>query len=203
MVQALCEALGVTYDQLMNQPPPEVLPPGTPPQARSVDTPPQSRQRPSRALFPRDGRILRFLRGAADPDSGEAWLASEAATDQFSVRAIGDCLAPHVQDRDVLVLDLDRAPRVGDVVVVAVHGELHIKMVMQTASARLYLTSTRGELTLPEEGVELLGVVSEITRRVAPMGADMSNPGPAADARKPRLVKTMPPPWTANGDNDD
>jgi transcriptional regulator with XRE-family HTH domain len=191
-VQAICAVLGVTFEQLISQPPPEIFPPGTPPLARSPLPPP-----PPRGLFPRDGRILRFLgQAGANPAGGESWLAQEASTERYIVQAIGDCLEPHVHENDLLVLDVHRQPKIGEVVVVNVHGELHVKMVMDRTGSGLYLTSKRGELTLPEEGAELIGVIIDITRSVPPLATGMGNPG------KPRLVP-MPEPWSAESGSDD
>lgn len=191
-LQALCRALGVTYEQLMVQAPPEVFPPGTVPTARTVapPSPPPTRER---GLFPRDGRILRLLRAGANPSGGESWLAAEASTERYTVQVIGDCLAPEVQDGDILVLDLDRTPRIGDVVALVVHGELHIKKVMDRTGTGLYLTSKRGDLTLPDEGAELIGVSIEQTRPLPSPTVSMNRPKP----------ETMPPPFGIRTGADD
>lgn len=174
---SLCGALGVTLAQLVGTPPPEVFPPGTPPQVRPRPTPAQP-PAPARRLFPRDGRILRLVRAGANPSGGESWLADEASTERYTIQVIGDCLSPEVQEGDLLVLDLDRVPRIGDIVAVVVHGELHVKKVMDRTGAGLYLTSKRGDLTLPDEGAELLGVSIDHTRRLPPPTVSLGNPGP-------------------------
>jgi hypothetical protein len=61
--------------------------------------------------------------------------------------------------------------------VLDVRGELHLRMVVQMTSARLYLTSKRGELVVPEAGVTLLGVVIDHARSLPSPAMDVGNPG--------------------------
>lgn len=220
-IQKLCAALGITYAQLVTGPPPELLPPGTPPPRpdRELEPTPDDRlarieamvrdifDRADRAtgaigagaadptprLFPRDARVVRFWgRAAADPSAGETWVEREASADEAVLIAIGDCLAPDIEEDDVLFVRRNRQPQVGEYVVVAVHGELHLKQVWQRTDSTLYLSSKRGELVLPDEGAELLGVIVRITQDKPRREADLSNPG-HRESKKPRLVKPLPP----------
>ena len=212
-LEKLGAALGVTVDQLVKEPPPEVLPPGTPPQARSVTpvepAPPlPTPTPPPRGLFPRDGRILRFLQQAgASPEGGETWLAQEASVERYVVQAIGNCLEPHVYENDLLVLDVDRAPTIGDIVVVNAHGELHVKVVMDRTGSGLYLTSKRGDLSLPEEGAELIGVVIDVTRPVPKLAMGLGTawpPGWRPERPSPRttVAQRLPPDARSGADDD-
>ena len=189
---ALCAALGVTMAQLMGGPPPQIWPPGAPPPAAVVQTAPP--------LFPRDARVLRYLgRAGAAPEGGETWLEREAADGEGILVAIGDCLAPAIEENDVLFIVRDRPVRVGDFVAVAVHGELHLKQVVQRTNTTLYLNSRRGELMLPEEGAELLGVIVRITNDKPSPSVSMNSPKAPG---KPHLLP-MPAPWSVESGSDD
>jgi transcriptional regulator with XRE-family HTH domain len=158
------------------------MPPATP---EPAPLPPSDRDRLDRLerlvdeeLFPRDARILRFLgRAGANPAGGESLLERHAATDQFVLEAIGDCLEPEVEEGDLLVLDINGQAAVGRIVALVVNGELHLKRVMQRTTGHLYLWSRRGELTTPEEGVEVLGVIVAIKGAKPIPRVEVTNPG--------------------------
>jgi transcriptional regulator with XRE-family HTH domain len=155
-------------------------------------------------LFPRDARVVRhFGRASADPTSGAARLEASASADEFTLIAVGDCLAPEIEDGDYLLLHLDRRPNPGQVVAVDVHGELHLKRVIQRSPGTLFLTSRRGDLRLPEEGVEVLGVVEKIARIRPSNWADLVDPidppAPRAVDRRAPIIPTRTAADTAAG----
>lgn len=239
-LEKLAAALGVPAATLVDEPPPELFPPATPPIARAVEGWPtaatderlarieraiadltelagrQGRSAPAGRLFPRDARVVRLLgRAGADPSGGETWLELQAADDQAVMFAIGDCLAPAIEDGDWLLVDLERTPKLYEYVVVAVHGEIHLKQVIDRSATGLALTSKRGDLMLPEEGAELLGVVVKIGKEKPPQSMNLSkSSGRAArpSRRRPNGAAeadsqpTLPPPWASrlpNGADDD
>lgn len=83
---------------------------------------------------------------------------------QFTVTVEGDCLEPEIMPGDLLVCDRDRPPAPGDVVVVEVNGERHMKRVVRR-NGQLHLTSKRGPLALPSDGASVLGVMIEVYER--------------------------------------
>lgn len=169
---ALCAALGVSFAQLVAGPPPEIWPAGAAPPPAVRRTPPPAR------IFPRDARVVRI--GAfvgANPARGADWLDREAAEGQATFIAIGDCLAPDIEENDILLVDLHpQHLRPGQFVVVIVHNEWHLKQVIQRTDTTTYLSSKRGELVLPEEGAELVGVVVRITQDKPSSASRMNSP---------------------------
>lgn len=111
--------------------------------------------------------------GGASPEGGETLPdGSEGESDLFTLVVGGDCLAPFVEPDDVLIMSASKRPQIGDVVSVIIHGERHIKVVMQRNGV-LHLESRRGDLKIPSEGARLEGVMIRHLREITPQRLDV------------------------------
>jgi SOS-response transcriptional repressor LexA len=78
--------------------------------------------------------------------------------DQFVVQVIGDCLKPDIEDGFYLLMSKSKAFGVGDVVLVSVDGEYHIKRVISRNGA-IELGSERGRLRVSVDGAVFHGTM--------------------------------------------
>jgi DNA-binding transcriptional regulator YdaS (Cro superfamily) len=89
----------------------------------------------------------------ADPNQGADMLVNE---DRFVVEVIGDCLEPDIESGVHLLMSKSRPFGEGDVVLVVVNGEYHLKRVIRRNGVT-ELSSRRGRLSVPSDGVTFKG----------------------------------------------
>jgi hypothetical protein len=94
-----------------------------------------------------------LLTAGADPSQGAEMIVNE---DEFIVRVDGDCLEPEIESGSYLVMSRTRKASIGEVVLVAVNGEYHLKRLVQR-NGMTELGSRLGRLSVPSDGVEYHG----------------------------------------------
>ena len=102
----------------------------------------------------------------ASLDLGELLIRHPAAT--YLVRAEGDSMVgAGIFSGDILIVDRSLEPRVGDVVIAAIDGELTVKALERGEGGALCLAprNPRYRPIALGEGAELWGVVSASVRR--------------------------------------
>lgn len=87
----------------------------------------------------------------------------------FGVRAIGGCLAPRIEEGDILHVDLDATPTEGDVVFLDLEGEANVKQFRRRVRAAhgrelWVLTSNDGDVEV--EPMQVRGVVLSAQKQI-------------------------------------
>jgi transcriptional regulator with XRE-family HTH domain len=88
---------------------------------------------------------------------------SEISPSMEAYRIRGDCLEPHVKDRDIVVINRQAEVNNGDIAVVLVGGNIAVAQVRKVVG-ELWLENNRGRL--PAEECQIIGVVTEVIRKL-------------------------------------
>lgn len=75
------------------------------------------------------------------------------------VDVVGDCMAPIINDGDVVIVDPDLPWKVGQVLAVAVQGGAEVRKLVQMNGELVLRSETGDELRLHEEDTRIVGVV--------------------------------------------
>lgn len=128
-------------------------------------------RRPDQALADLQVSIKAYIPVYAEVSAGEgvepvdyiAVTRSRSAPDNLrAYRVKGLCLAPHINEGDTIIVDTDRSPQPGNLIVVLMDGKASIKRFKENERGEPLLANNHG--TYKPEEAQIIGVVVSFNR---------------------------------------
>ncbi len=153
---------------------PEIVEPSAIDLARSLTTRLERELRDARAAYDVGDLRLQVQTSRASAGPGSAALDEityhpDPSYRDHSHRAIevsGDCMEPEIQTGDLVIVDTELPPEIGDIVVAVHDGEYNVKMLERDDDGWLLVAHDDRPSLRPNGETEMVGVVVSVQRRV-------------------------------------
>lgn len=127
----------------------------------------KAREQPEYVSIPITGEGHAGRKGVSNDDVVTAPLKflKKLPANQQALYVVGDCLAPKIEEGDVVIVDPDIPWEVGKTIAIRLRGGVEVKRILRK-NGRLVLSSNYGEPTIDDHDARVVGVVIMIQKTI-------------------------------------